>query len=189
MIISGKTRVYGVIGDPIEHSLSPVMHNAAFEALGLDCLFLAFKVKPAEVGNAVNGMRAFSIHGLNVTMPHKTAVIPHLDEIDKNAQIPKRRKYNPKQKRQTSRLQHRRSRRPKSSAENGVEPKGKKVLLLGAGGASRAIAFTLAHEADELVILNRTVKPAKELVKQIKQVLPKKISADELSPKLLKTTL
>ena len=82
MVISGKTRVCGVIGDPIEHTLSPIMHNAAFEALKLDYVFLAFKVKPAEVGNAISGMRALTIHGLNVTMPHKSTVINYLDEID-----------------------------------------------------------------------------------------------------------
>ena len=60
MVISGKTRVCGVIGDPIEHTLSPIMHNAAFEALKLDYVFLAFKVKPAEVGNAISGMRALT---------------------------------------------------------------------------------------------------------------------------------
>ena len=74
MDISGKTRVCGVIGDPIEHTLSPIMHNAAFDALKLDYAFLAFKVKPAEVENAVNGMRALNIRGLNVTMPHKSAI-------------------------------------------------------------------------------------------------------------------
>src|SRR5512140_1364182 len=87
MAVSGKTRVYGVIGDPIEHSLSPVIQNAAFAALGLESVFLAFKVKPAEIGNAVNGMRALGIYGLNVTMPHKTTVIPHLDEVDKIARF------------------------------------------------------------------------------------------------------
>ncbi len=75
MAVSGKTKVFGVIGDPIEHSLSPVMQNAAFEASKLDCTFLAFKVKSPEVGKAMDGVRALGIQGLNVTMPHKTAVI------------------------------------------------------------------------------------------------------------------
>ena len=60
MVISGKTRVCGVIGDPIEHTLSPIMHNAAFEALQMEYVFLAFKVKPSEVQNAISGIRAFS---------------------------------------------------------------------------------------------------------------------------------
>ena len=87
MTISGKTRVCGVIGDPIEHSLSPIMHNAAFQALDLDYVYLAFKVKPACVTDAVNGMRALNIRGLNVTMPHKKTVMASLDRIDLSAQI------------------------------------------------------------------------------------------------------
>src|SRR5512143_877501 len=87
MAITGKTKVCGVIGDPIEHTLSPAMHNAAFEALNLDYVFLAFKVKSAGVADAVNGMRALNIRGLNVTMPHKSTVINHLDRVDLSAQI------------------------------------------------------------------------------------------------------
>ena len=87
MTITGKTRVCGVIGEPIEHTLSPIMHNAAFEALKLDYVFLAFRVKPVEVEDAVNGMRALNIRGLNVTMPHKSTVIKHLDRVDLSAQI------------------------------------------------------------------------------------------------------
>ena len=87
MTISGKTRVCGVIGDPIEHTLSPIIHNAAFQELKIDYLFLAFRVKAAEVANAVNGMRALNIRGLNVTMPHKTVVVKHLDRVDLSAQI------------------------------------------------------------------------------------------------------
>ena len=104
MVISGKTRVYGVIGDPIEHTLSPIIHNAAFEALKLDYVFLAFKVKSAEVGNAISGMRALSIRGLNVTMPHKTAVINYLDEIEPRWQRHRFRKHYLKQGWKTARL-------------------------------------------------------------------------------------
>lgn len=189
MAVSGKTRVYGVIGDPIEHSLSPVIHNAAFAALGLDSVFLAFKVKPVDVASAVNGMRALGIHGLSVTMPHKTTVIPHLDEVDKTARF-----LNT-----VNTIQSKNGKlwgfntdgigALKALRENGVDPKGKKVLLLGAGGASRAIAYTIAQQADELVILNRTVKPAKDLSRQLRLLLPKKISADALSPEALEDNL
>jgi len=76
MQISGKTRLYGVIGDPIEHTLSPAIQNAAFAAMKMDCIFLAFHVKPAEVENAIRGMRGLGICGLNVTMPTKTPSLP-----------------------------------------------------------------------------------------------------------------
>jgi shikimate dehydrogenase len=189
MIISGKTRVCGVIGDPIEHTLSPIMHNAAFEALKLDYVFLAFKVKPAEVGNAISGMRALTIHGLNVTMPHKNAVIKYLDEVDPagkaiasaNTILNKDGRllgFNTDGIGALNALE-----------QNGVKPRGKKVLLLGAGGAARAIAYTLAQEADELVILNRTPKPATELANLLKQKFKKKINAGELSPSAVKDNL
>jgi len=189
MEISGKTRVCGVIGDPIEHTLSPIIHNAAFEALGIDYFFLAFKVKSAEVENAVRGMRALSILGLNVTMPHKNAVTKYLDEIDPtgraigsvNTLLNKDGRlfgFNTDGVGALNALE-----------QNGVEPKGKKVLLLGAGGAAKAIAYTLSQEADELLILNRTPKPAAELAELLKQKFKKKISAAELSPNTIKDNI
>ena len=189
MVISGKTKVCGVIGDPIEHTLSPIMHNAAFEALKIDYVFLAFKVKAAEVENAMNGMRALSIHGLNVTMPHKNAVIKYLDEVDPagktiasaNTILNKDGRlfgFNTDGVGALNALE-----------QNGVKPRGKKVLLLGAGGAAKAIAYTLSQEADELVILNRTPKPATDLANLLKQKFNKKISADGFRQAQLKKIL
>jgi shikimate dehydrogenase len=189
MVISGKTRVCGVIGDPIEHTLSPIMHNAAFEALKIDYVFLAFKVKSDEVENAIKGMRALSIHGLNVTMPHKNAVIQYLDEVDPagkmiasvNTILNKDGRllgFNTDGVGALNALE-----------QNGVEPRGKKVLLLGAGGAAKAIAYTLSQDVDELVTLNRTPKPAIELANLLKQKFKKKISAGELSPNAVKDNL
>jgi shikimate dehydrogenase len=182
MDISGKTRVCGVIGDPIEHSLSPIMHNAAFQALHLDYAFLAFKVKPAEVENAINGMRALNIRGLNVTMPHKSTVMNYLDRTDLSAQIVN----------SVNTILNKESKlfgfntdgvgALKALRENGVEPKGRKVLLLGAGGAARAIAYTMAKEADELAVLNRTMKEAQALAKLLEKAANKKIVAGSLSP-------
>jgi shikimate dehydrogenase len=189
MDISGKTRVCGVIGDPIEHTLSPILHNVAFEALELDYVFLAFKVKPAEVGNAVSGMRALTIHGLNVTMPHKNAVVKYLDEVDPAGKViasvntilnkdGRLLGFNTDGVGALNALE-----------KNGVEPRGKKVLLLGAGGAAKAIAYTLSQEVDELVILNRTPKSAIELANLLKQKFKKKINAGELSPSAVKDNL
>ncbi len=189
MIISGKTQVCGVIGDPIEHTLSPIIHNAAFEALQIDYVFLPFKVKNAEVENAIRGMRALGIHGLNVTMPHKNAVVKYLDEVDPAGKIiasantilnkdGKLLGFNTDGVGALTALE-----------ENGVEPRGKKVLLLGAGGAAKAIAYTFSQEADELVILNRTRNAATELADLLKQKFHKKISAAELSPTSVKNSL
>lgn len=189
MIISGKTQVCGVIGNPIEHTLSPTIHNAAFEALKLDFAFLPFKVRAAEVGNAMSGVRAFGIHGLNVTMPHKKTVIKYLDEIDPvvkaiasaNTILNKDGRllgFNTDGIGALNALK-----------QNGVEPRGKKVLLLGAGGAAKAIAYALSQEADELVILNRTANLAKELAILLKQKFNKKITADALSSIAIKDSL
>jgi shikimate dehydrogenase len=189
MSITGKTRVCGVIGDPIEHTLSPVMHNAAFKELNLDIVFLAFKVKQAEVGNAVNGMRALNILGLNVTMPHKKAVIDHLDKLDQNAKF--LNAVNTIRNKNGNLLGFNTDGvgALKALKENGVPSRGRKVLLLGAGGAARAIAYTLTKEADELVILNRTVKQAEGLAKLLSKVHKKQVTGGALSPSLIKQHL
>jgi shikimate dehydrogenase len=181
-MITGKTRVCGVIGEPIEHTLSPIMQNAAFEALKLDYVFLAFRVKPSEVGDAVNGMRALNMRGLNVTMPHKSRVIEHLDRVDLSAQIINSVNTILNKENLLFGFNTDGVGALKALRENGVEPKGRKVLLLGAGGAARAIAYTMAKEADELAVLNRTVKQAQELARLLEKTASKKIVAGALTP-------
>ncbi len=181
MTVTGKTRVCGVIGDPIEHSLSPIMHNAAFEALGLDYVFLAFKVKPAYVADAVDGMRALNIRGLNVTMPHKKTVMANLDRIDLSAQIINSVNTILNKENLLFGFNTDGVGAVKALKENGVELKGRKVLLLGAGGAARAIAYAMAKEADELTVLNRTVKQAQALTKLLEKTANKRIVAGSLS--------
>ncbi|MCL2359489.1 shikimate dehydrogenase [Candidatus Bathycorpusculum sp.] len=182
MTISGKTRVCGLIGDPVEHSLSPIMHNAAFEALRLDYVFLAFKVKPACVAAAVESMRALNIRGLNVTMPHKTTVMASLDRTDLSAQIIS--SVNTILNKENLLLGFNTDGvgAVKALKENGVELKGRKVLLLGAGGAARAIAYAVAKEADELAVLNRTVKHAQAIAKLLEKSINKKIASGALLP-------
>jgi shikimate dehydrogenase len=189
MDISGKTRVCGVIGDPIEHTLSPIMHNAAFNALKLDYSFLAFKVKPAELENAANGIRALNIRGLNVTMPHKSAILKFLDRVDLSAQIINSVNTVLNKESKLFGFNTDGVGALKALRENGVELKGRKVLLLGAGGAARAIAYTMAKEADELAVLNRTLKPAQDLAKLLEKLANKKIFAGSLSPKEIQQNL
>jgi shikimate dehydrogenase len=189
MNISGKTRVCGVIGEPIEHSLSPIMHNAAFQAVGLDFAFLAFRVKPAEVESAVNGVRALNIRGLNVTMPHKTAIINHLDRVDLSAQIVNSVNTVLNKENLLFGFNTDGVGAVKALKENGVELKGRKVLLLGAGGAARAIAYALAKEADELAVLNRTVKQAQAMARLLEKSFNKKIASGSLSPSDVETNI
>jgi shikimate dehydrogenase len=189
MTITGKTRVCGVIGEPIEHTLSPLMHNSAFGALKLDYVFLAFRVKPAEVESAVNGMRALNIRGLNVTMPHKSTVIKHLDRVDLSAKIVNSVNTVLNKENLLFGFNTDGVGALKALKENGVEPKGRKVLLLGAGGAARAIAYTMAKEADELAVLNRTVKQAQALGKLLEKSFNKKIATGSLSSSDIQTNL
>ncbi len=180
MDISGETKVCAVIGDPIEHTLSPTMHNAAFEHLKLDFVFLAFRVPPDNLEHAVKAVRALGIRGLNVTMPHKAAVTEFLDVPDAAVrflgaantvlnQAGRLRGFNTDGVGAVRALKN-----------NGVDLAGKKVLLLGAGGAAKAIAVCLAREVDEICILNRDAAKARELA-DVLQLCGKKIVGDELS--------
>ena len=189
MEISGKTMICGVIGDPIEHTLSPVMHNAAFNELRLDFIYVAFRVKKEELGNAMGGMRSLGIHGLNVTMPHKNAVINYLDKIDQAAKFigavntilnneGKLIGFNTDGVGALNALR-----------ENGVSLNGKKLLLLGAGGAAKAIAFQTAQEVQELTILNRTAEKAKKLAEVLHRKFDKKIRGNTFSANLMKEEL
>jgi len=180
MVISGRTEVFAVIGDPIEHTLSPAMQNAAFEHLNLDFVFLAFRVTSDELENAVRAVRALGIRGLNVTMPHKNSVTEFLDEADPAVKFLKA----------VNTLLNQRGRLRGFNTDgvgalgalknNGVNLAGKKVLLLGAGGAAKAIAFSLTKEVDELCILNRDAAKARELA-SVLEPCGKKIVGNELS--------
>jgi shikimate dehydrogenase len=181
--ISGKTRVCGIIGDPIEHTMSPVIHNAAFAEMGLDYVYIAFRVKAEELDKAIESVRALNMRGLSVTIPHKVAVLKLLDKLDPLAEKIGAVNtivnddgvltgYNTDA---TGFLQ--------AMLERGVEPKGKNIAILGAGGASRAVSFILADRGANLVILNRRLELdwAVELARRISQTFSKKVEALELN--------
>lgn len=162
--INSSTTLYGVIGDPIKHSLSPVMHNAAFEAIGYNGVYLAFGVKNVE--DTLKGMRALNIKGLSVTIPHKLTVMDYLDEIDEQAKnigavntvINKDGYlygYNSDCLGATNALLEK------------TEIKGKDVLLVGAGGAARAIGFGIKKEGGNLTILNIIKEEGEALAKDL----------------------
>jgi shikimate dehydrogenase len=162
-------QVFGVFGDPIAHSLSPAMHNAAFSALGMDCVYHAFRVKPEKLEKAILGAEAMGFGGLNLTVPLKEAALrlefinpdPLAEKIGaintvvfgKNGEI---KGYN------TDGLGAK-----KALREAAVEIRGSKIVVAGAGGAARAIAFQLAADGAEIIIINRTEERAVELAKNI----------------------
>ena len=186
MKISGKTRVCAIIGDPVEHSLSPVLHNAAFKELGLNLVYVAFTVTRNELRDTITCARRLDLRGLNVTMPHKNAVMKYLDKIDSTAKSigavntilndgGKLVGFNTDGIGAMRALQ-----------ENGISPEEKKILLLGAGGAAKAIAFQAAQEVKELVILNRTSEKAERLTEVLRREFGKKVKGGALSSEILK---
>ena len=190
-MITGKTRICGLIGNPIGHSMSPVMHNAAFSSMGLDYIYLPFRVERDKLASAIDGLRAFNMRGLNVTIPYKVAVIPFLNELESLAQkigavntivndngILKG--YNTDA-----------GGFLKALIEKGIEPQDKKVVILGAGGAARAISFLLADRGAELIILNRQLEMdwAVELAGSVSQFSARGVKALELNDNNLSAAL
>ncbi len=160
MKLNTQTILCGVIGNPIIHSLSPSVHNAGYAAKKLNYAYLAFEVN--DLKGAINGIRALGIKGISVTIPHKVAVMQYLDHVDDRA-------------REIGAVNTILNDRGKLTGYNtdcegamkALEEKttisGKKVVLLGAGGAARAIAFGLKEKKADVLILNRTIQKAKEL--------------------------
>jgi len=161
-VISGATRVAAVIGSPVQHSLSPVLHNAAFAQLGVDWVYVAFPVHAGEAQHALDAMRTLALGGLSVTMPHKEAVAMAVDSLDPaaaalrsvNTVVPQAdgtlRGYSTDGAGFVASL-----------AASGVGVGGRHVALLGAGGAARAIADALArHGAARVSVVNRTLDSA-----------------------------
>ena len=153
--INPQTRVYALIGNPVSHSMSPAIHNAAFMELDQDCIYVAFQVE--DVKSALAGMRALdNFRGMSVTIPHKIEVMQYVDEIpDVDRHIGS---INTVVK-EDGKLIGFNTDGPgalKAIVDGGVELAGKNVLMLGAGGAARAIAFTLAQKGGigKLVLLD-----------------------------------
>ena len=190
-MISAKTRICGLIGDPVEHSVSPVMHNAAFSSLGLDYIYLPFRVEKGQLARAIDGVRALNIRGLNVTIPHKVTVIPFLDELETLAERIGAVNTIVNDNGHLKGYNTDASGFVKALLERGIEPRGKKIVILGAGGASRAISFTLAERDADLAILNRQLEMdwAVELASSISRFLGKDVKALELNEQNLSAVL
>jgi shikimate dehydrogenase len=178
---SGKTKICAVIGDPIAHTLSPTIHNAAFKHLKLDFVYLAFRVKANDLENAMQGIRELGIHGLNVTMPHKNTVVNYLDEMDPTVQFLGSANTILNREGKLSGFNTDGVGALQALRENGVDLAEKKVLLLGAGGAAKAIAFSLAPEVGELTVLNRATEKATKLAEALRQISDKTITGGSLS--------
>ena len=183
-MITGKTNVVGVIGDPVEHSLSPPMHNAAFKHLKMDYIYVPYHVKKGMLKGAIAGAKSLNIKGLNVTIPHKTEVIKYLDTLDKSAELIGAvntikfdenfaKGYN------TDGIGAVKAIEEVSTVKN------KKVIILGAGGAARAISFQILLDgAESIVIANRTVANAEQLQRDLVEKLNADAKSIDLGEKL-----
>jgi len=160
----GSTRLAAVIGSPVRHSLSPVVHNAAFRAAGLDWTFLAFEVQPSALVAALDGVRALGIAGLSVTMPHKEDVAHLVDELSDDARLLDAVNCVVND---GGRLVGHNTDGPgfvaALEADLGVTPAGRRCLVVGAGGAARAVVLALGRAgASTVVVANRTVERAEQ---------------------------
>lgn len=160
----GETRVAGVIGDPIRHSLSPVVCNAAFDALGLDWVYVAFEVPDGAAADALEAMRTLGIEGLSVTMPHKEAVALYVDELTPDAAA--LGAVNCVARRGGNLVGHNTDGPGFLDAlrlDEGWDPAGRRCVVVGAGGAARAVIRALAGAgAADVVIVNRTPARGRE---------------------------
>ncbi|WP_321370671.1 shikimate dehydrogenase [uncultured Desulfuromusa sp.] len=164
--LSGKSKVYGILGDPVAHSLSPLMHNHALQSHDINAVYVPFHVAPDALAAAVGGLRALDIAGVNVTIPHKETILSFLDQVDPSAQLigavntvvnnnGRLIGYNTDATGFISAVKQ----------ELKFDPAGRKVLILGAGGACRAAVVALASAGGRTVtIANRNKSRAEELV-------------------------
>jgi len=173
------TDIYGVMGDPVEHSLSPPMQAAAYESTGVDATYLRFRVKEGDVKEAVRGAGALNINGLNVTVPHKGTVAAltsvELGETAARIGVVNTLDFGVSEDEEASERDDSTVARGYNTDASGAlralerktEVGGKEVVLVGAGGAARAISFALAEEGATVEIVNRTVERAEKLADEV----------------------
>ncbi len=189
--IKGSTKVFGLIGDPVEHSLSPEMHNAAFQKLNLNNIYLAFKVIPQDLARAVEGIRALNIQGVNVTAPHKESVLPFLNELSEECSI-------------VGAVNTVKNHHGKLTGDNTdgagfvtylkeelkLDLRGKNAVLVGIGGAAKSIAYNLCKEGvEKLVIANRTLEKAEQFAALLHEKTKRKAFGIPLENNILNASI
>lgn len=173
---NGMTEIYGIFGDPVRHSLSPLIHNAAFKKQGINATYLPFEVKEGTLGLAFEGIRSLGIKGVNLTIPHKEAAMDFIDEVPEDVDrcveaintVVNRDGilygYNTDVPGFLIALRE----------ELNFDAAGKKILVLGAGGSARSVAFGLAKTGAEIIwICNRTLERAEGLAETLNTHFPK----------------
>jgi shikimate dehydrogenase len=181
MTINGETRITGIIGWPVEHSLSPAMHNAAFSALSLNYCYVPFPVRPEALGDALSGLKALNIRGINVTIPHKERVIPFLDAVDTEASDIGA----------VNTILHDDGRLSghntdgkgfmQSLAEKNIDPQDMEILIVGTGGGARAVGYSLAEKAKSITLYGRTADRAGRFAGDLRKIGRPVTVRDDLS--------
>lgn len=186
--ITAKTQVCGVLGHPIAHSLSPEMHNAAFDALNLPYVYVAHDVEPGNVLRAMEGIRAMGYRGLSVTIPHKVTAMECMDEVDETAKIIGC----------INTVVNDNGRLIGSNSdglgaltalrESGADPEGSRTLILGSGGAARAIAVTISRQAppESIAILGVEDEEVALLANDVQQKGRSHVTFARLTPETLR---
>ena len=178
MVINGYTRTCGLIGNPVEHTMSPAIHNTLAAELSENLVYVPFFVPEGKIREAVEGAFALNLLGCNVTVPYKSQVIPFLKEIDPlaekigavNTLVRVQDGFKGYNTDMPGLLQ--------AMSEDGVRLEGEKVLILGAGGVARAVAMLLSEQgASQIIILNRTAEKAEALAREVNAVSGRQLAA------------
>lgn len=176
MKINGKTKLYGIIGNPVEHTMSPFIHAALAEAFGIDMAYVPFQVAEGHLEAAIKGAYGLNICGMNITVPYKNAVIPFLTEVDMRAEIVGS---------VNTLVRDSRADRAgfigyntdmsglwRAMQEDGITLKNEQVIVLGAGGVGRAVAFMCANsDAQKVYLLNRNAAKAQDVAAKVNDSL------------------
>ena len=164
MKVTGKTAVYGIFGYPVKHSLSPLMQNAAFSKKAIDAVYVPFEVPPENLKEAVEGVRALGVRGLNVTVPHKERIVEHLDYLSDEAELLGAVNTVKNENGELTGYNTDAEGFLRSLLEEGVELEGKRALMFGAGGAARAVGYALLKGGVKFLnIVNRNFSRGKEV--------------------------
>ena len=179
--VSGKTRVCGLIGDPVEHTLSPLIHNSLAALMGIDLIYVPMRVESGSVESAVHGAYDLGMLGLNVTVPHKISVMDAALHIQKNAAVIGAVNTLVRDREEKGYIGYNTDYLglKRALADDGISLKDRNVVILGAGGAARAAAFLCAFEhAGSVYILNRNADKAEALCRDVDIELCKPLPLD-----------
>lgn len=176
MKINGATKTLGLMGNPVEHTLSPVIHNTLAEITQKNLVYVPFKVEQMDLQNAVQGAFSLGIQGLNVTVPHKENILPYLHEIDElarrigavNTLVRTEEGYKGYNTDMPGLY--------RAMLSDNMIVDGRKVIILGAGGVARAVAFMLYDKAEKIYILNRTFQKAEAIAAEVNDYAGKSVA-------------